>query len=394
MGAIIPGEECARVYSYLGLDRAYRNAGAGVGASSWWSPARIPGCQLLWCGNVSAYPNAVAFPVGGLVNGDFEGAAGPPPAGWTQNLSLITREAGARTGGAGSYVLRIAHDGINASGMAYQTLSVAGNTYRLRGWARGDGTSVPAVGDSAYRWTGTASTAWQQFDVSWAALATASPRLYGTVLSAGHYVEFDDVTFECLNVSQATDLTGLGHNLLQATAASQPRWVASGAGGVLRFDGATDIMASGAFARNQTHQIVLGVNYGASVGGAVRYFADGNTINTAVCGRQPGTKATMCYAGSTLNGPSVANFSENCILDFTFSGASSALGYNGAAQTVGDAGASNASGLTIGGGTGTAPTYCPCDIWAIALFNAALSESERQRVIRWMRRQGRLLGVL
>jgi hypothetical protein len=129
-----------------------------------------------------------------LVNGDFEGAAGPPPAGWSQVNGLATRESGARTGGTGLYVCRVSYS-TAASGYAYQAAGLNLSPYRITGWTRGDGTAIPFVGkDGGAVFVGTASTAWQQYSADFFYTSGNTIYLYCNNLVAGRYVEFDDTT--------------------------------------------------------------------------------------------------------------------------------------------------------------------------------------------------------
>lgn len=130
-----------------------------------------------------------------LVNGDFEGAAGPPPNGWTQDRSVATRVSGTRTGGTGSYVANVAYDGANATGGMSQNVLTIGHVYRVIGWARGDGTATPGIysGGTGWVWYGTSSASWQSFDATFQA-GSADLRVWSALQSAGTYVQFDDIT--------------------------------------------------------------------------------------------------------------------------------------------------------------------------------------------------------
>lgn len=141
--------------------------------------------------------------------GTYAETAQPVNPGWldldmeaagTTNWSVLSgatlsKQAGTRTGGSGSQVLRVAGDGVTASPKAAQTRTVGLN--RITGWARSNGTAVPVVTMSgAPVWTGSNSTSWISFDVSLLSYVYAGTRLeLGTTLATGH-VEFDDVTVE------------------------------------------------------------------------------------------------------------------------------------------------------------------------------------------------------
>ena len=128
-----------------------------------------------------------------LTNGDFEGAAGP--AGWSGLNVAISRQSGTRTGGTGLYVGQALYNGTATAGL-YQTTGVTGCPYHWVGWARADGstTSKPFIIDGIGNtfWTGTASNTWQSFDVI-IPNANTNMYLWGMLLTAGGYVQYDDV---------------------------------------------------------------------------------------------------------------------------------------------------------------------------------------------------------
>lgn len=132
-----------------------------------------------------------------MANGTFEGAAGPPPASWNALNVAGTREAGARTGGTGSYVGRSTYNG-SASGGFWQISSAVGRRVHQRGWARADGatTSRPYVIDGIGNapWTGAASSTWQNYDVTFINGAGVA-YLYAQLLQPGGWVEYDDNSY-------------------------------------------------------------------------------------------------------------------------------------------------------------------------------------------------------
>ncbi|KKN23368.1 hypothetical protein LCGC14_0905670 [marine sediment metagenome] len=125
-----------------------------------------------------------------LADGDMEAAG---VGAWAQvNNANYSKVAGS-PGGVGSQVMHVAHDGI-ANPAVQQLVLVVGRRYRVRGWARGDGTAVPRVlgGAGAISWTGTSSASWQYFDTVGVAGAT-SMNLRATTAIAG-WCEFDDIS--------------------------------------------------------------------------------------------------------------------------------------------------------------------------------------------------------
>jgi hypothetical protein len=80
----------------------------------------------------------------------------------------------------------------NGGGFAGRYCQVVGTNYRLYGYARGDGTSNPRIFNGGYRWTGTTSTSWQAFDITWVS-ANELVRFYCSGGGAGNYTEWDSV---------------------------------------------------------------------------------------------------------------------------------------------------------------------------------------------------------
>jgi hypothetical protein len=85
---------------------------------------------------------------------------------------------------------------INAGSLIFQysvSLFPIAN-FTIHGWARGDGTSTPCLaygGSGAHFWTGTSSTSWQYFSVSFLNDAASYSCMLGAV--GGSYSDFDDV---------------------------------------------------------------------------------------------------------------------------------------------------------------------------------------------------------
>ncbi len=123
-----------------------------------------------------------------LTDGDMETSG---TGAWTViNSATLTKETGTPHGG--TQVLRVASTGTINSSARQSSILTIGNTYRIHGYARGDGTATPRVSSSTVLFTGTTSTAWQSFDVIFVA-KTTSIDLGNGVASAGNYVEYDDV---------------------------------------------------------------------------------------------------------------------------------------------------------------------------------------------------------
>jgi hypothetical protein len=126
-----------------------------------------------------------------LVDGDFEKAS---TSSWG-GVGTFTKEPGGAL--TGHRFLRLTW----SSGTyvdAYQSTydgTVAGRTYRITGWARGDGVNAPMLvwAGAQLIWTGTASTAWQRINVVTTANYASIYLMSNTVNGAGQYVDFDDI---------------------------------------------------------------------------------------------------------------------------------------------------------------------------------------------------------
>lgn len=387
---IIPSDECARVYSYLGLERAFRNAGAGAGAgfaAGRLDPRTIPGCQLFCCGDTSRFPTAIVVPADPLVNGDFEGGAGP--ADWLALNGSISRVAGTRPGGAGTYCCALDYDGANAHGYAYQFALAPGNVYSIDGWVKSVGGGIPLVGDDAVynRWTGVAGD-WQQFSTVLYP-NTSAFYLHCANLAAGITVTWDDIRVTCLNSSQYTDLSGNGNHLVQATAAKQPLVVASGTGHLLRGDGTADFMAANYAADQPRTRYLLAK---PTVQASARVLIDGFAADTGALKHKAASTTTQANAGSAFDGPVLTDATWQ-IFRLTLNGAASSIAINGGAPTVGDAGAGDPEGLTLGAAGGGAAGWAVADYACVLDYSGVHDAATAARVERYLSRLKQRLAL-
>jgi len=123
-----------------------------------------------------------------LTDGDMEASG---TTAWTaMNNATLTKETGDPHGG--TYSLKVAYND-TANPYARQSILTADKTYRLTGWAKGDGTKAPWLRCSSILWTGTTSTDWQYFDTTFTA-ENVILDLGSYLDGAGQYVEFDDVS--------------------------------------------------------------------------------------------------------------------------------------------------------------------------------------------------------
>ena len=139
-------------------------------------------------GNMEATNAAVA-----LVDGDMETAG---VANWS--VSLGTRAKSAVTPHSGTQCIRLTA-GTNTAQSYQNSILTAGHTYRIQGWARGDGvqglSSIIAGGGGITTVVGTSTNTWQSFDVTVVAIGGTAFYLNASGLANGTgYVEFDDIT--------------------------------------------------------------------------------------------------------------------------------------------------------------------------------------------------------
>lgn len=138
-----------------------------------------------------------------LVDGDMEAAG---VGSWiVYNNATLTKSTVSPH--SGSQNLRIAYNGTTAPG-AYQSIVTVGKKYRIRGWAKSDGTQLPKIVNfSTLLWTGTNSTSWQYFDFNFIAVGGTSVVLYHSGSSG--YIEFDDLSvFEVLDQTENLGTAG------------------------------------------------------------------------------------------------------------------------------------------------------------------------------------------
>lgn len=123
-----------------------------------------------------------------LTDGNMEAA---DTSAWTAITATLSKQTGTPHGG--SRVLRITRDGSDVF-RAGQDVLVDGIYYTVRGYARSDGNATPYLSFTGTTlWTGTTSTSWQEFNVDFTATSEPTLKLAGIGVSAGWYVEFDDV---------------------------------------------------------------------------------------------------------------------------------------------------------------------------------------------------------
>jgi len=123
-----------------------------------------------------------------LSDGDMEASG---TGSWSVSHSAILTKGTTNPHG-GVQTLNVTYNGV-ATPSASQVVFVVGKTYRITGYARGDGSSAPRVldGSGALSWSGSSSTGWQYFEIVGTAGSTT---IYLRLNTGTGYVEFDDVS--------------------------------------------------------------------------------------------------------------------------------------------------------------------------------------------------------
>lgn len=178
-------------------------------------------------------------------------------------------------------------------------------------------------------------------------------------------------------VSQWSDASGNGRNLLQATGSLQP--LVQGDGSLL-FDGVDDFLQA-SFALVQPTTIYLRMKHLAwTIGNRI---ADGFTANGGAILQNGTTPQIQTFAGTLtgVNANLVLNtYGSVCAV---FNGASSASQVDNTAAVTGNAGAANMGGLTLAAnGAGAQPTNM--QVKEVIVYSTAHDQATRDRVIAYL----------
>lgn len=210
--------------------------------SLWFDPKSVAGL-LFWLRS----DNVIEIPiVEVLADGDCESTTG-----WTGDtdsvLSVETASPDSDNAIRITAVTPLA--GAQTPSMS-QSVMVIGKEYRITGRARSDGTHLPKVGTkgTGVFWTGTNSTSWQDFDVTFTADHAEIELLFTTTdPGVGEYVEFNTLSLKrtTSDISQLTDLSGNGNHFVNGNPPERPSYIISGSYPLLRFDAANNQQLQG-----------------------------------------------------------------------------------------------------------------------------------------------------
>ena len=217
-------------------------------------------------------------------------------------------------------------------------------------------------------------------------------RGYDTVLDRGRPERFgpsfrvraDQGITVATGVSQWNDLSGNGRNLTQGTGAAQPLFVASATNGkpAVRFDGTDDLLATGAYTRNQPVTVVLSYK-SVTITVAHDYIFSGLTDDTLAF-ISDATPQHYMYSGASgvLKAGSLADgvyARVRCVFNTT----SSSVAANGSEEDTGNVGASNGSGIRIGGLASS--RWANFELAELVEYQRVLSTSELMRLEGYLR---------
>jgi hypothetical protein len=177
------------------------------------------------------------------------------------------------------------------------------------------------------------------------------------------------------------DQSGNGHDMQQATASARPvlKLGVQNGNPVLRFDGVQTWIRPAGFTINQPHTRFVVMK--------IRSASDGSHVPvdglSNVSGRMLGVGGgtASLNAGAELDGPALdANWH---IWRGTYNGAGSKISLDNGATTTGDAGATNAGGITVGV-SGDAGAFADCDVGEILEYNADLADADVAQVVHYL----------
>jgi hypothetical protein len=324
---------------------------------------------------LDASPCTVDMGVDPLVNGNFEGAAGP--ASWNSFQIIMSRGLGNRPGGLGLWVLHAEWDGANLAGLCYQNCLNTSLVYRIRGWYRisGGATLLCGFGPDVFATVGNLAN-WTPFDITQRQQGADNYlRFQCNGLVAGVWFEVDDVLLTPLNVTTLHDRTRRGgRSPTQATASKRPSLIASTMTGksLLRF---TPTLVSNLKVSFTLTQPIHGYwsAYNPISGAATRTMWDGWNVDTMLFYRNVATP-TGIYAGAAL--VLLATGNGWITGSASYKGATSEVRYDLGASASGNAGNANPGGLSLGS-TALAGVYpYDGDLSSVILFSTPRNVSE------------------
>ena len=178
-------------------------------------------------------------------------------------------------------------------------------------------------------------------------------------------------------VSRWNDFLGSGHDLIQATGADQGLW--SLANGVL-FDGVSEFMQA-TFTYDQPEQIYIVFRQVTWTSNDV--ICDGSTVSSGILEQNAITPELIIWAGAIS--PVNNNLALNTfgIIRILFNGGASTFEINETGQWVGNAGATNMSGFTLGSSS-TGLDFSNIQVKEIILRKIADTSGNKQDIYNYL----------
>jgi hypothetical protein len=187
------------------------------------------------------------------------------------------------------------------------------------------------------------------------------------------------ITVTGAGVSQWDDQSGNARHLKQATDANRPPLQADGS---ILFDGVADFLKCDAFTLNQPETIYLLAKQ-VTWTDLDRIF-DGNASDSGRMLQLTATPASAIFAGTTnVSTQGTWTLDTYMVVTVQFNGASSFAYVNGAAPSLGNAGASNMGGFTLGAAAG-AGNPSNIQVKEVLLFPVAHDATTRLQVERYL----------
>lgn len=184
-------------------------------------------------------------------------------------------------------------------------------------------------------------------------------------------------------VSSWTDISGNGHDAVQATGSKQPIYKVNIAGGrpVIRFDGSDDFLATAAYGADlaQPNTIIVVVRHATITATRFVFDGQGSTKRHAMYHDNAATNFRIYAGGTATSQTRDTNWNVRTGL---YNGASSLASKNGS-TTAASVGTQAIAGLNIGAEYDNIGTL-DGDIAELLVYHAALSTTDRQTLERWL----------
>lgn len=203
--------------------------------------------------------------------------------------------------------------------------------------------------------------------------STLSPGAYPSLV--GWYRYGAGITI-ATGVSQWNDQSGNGYNLVQATGALQPVLQSDN---TILFNGTTQYLQA-SFTLNQPSTVYILFKQVAWTSANV--VSDGLTTGTMQIIQNSGSPQLAISAGSIVDsnaGLAVGAYDVMCAV---YNGAASTSKIGNGAPLIGNAGAGNGGGFTLGA-NGGATVFGNIQVKEVAIFSVAHSDSIQQQLANW-----------